>query len=397
MSVIGKLGKTDTLFTNQIKDLLKIPKVADVIKKEFNNYPPNLTDYNTVAEDKTCARIYHALKTGRFAPFQDVLLHPPSPNLVNESNLFATWIYEGRKNQNVDETPKEPQRLPDPYTDKPQNLLKFEHIRPLFTDCDDFNMRNLQNDSDPEKAVKAIPLHPTNDEQFKKFVDKRDLILYAVKGKAMPKNGEPWTDEEINFFCAWIYDGAEQGDKDKSFAETISYMKPTFPDDVELKQVKLTVDGKTYNNIEIYDLKPPSTADSLSYDEHIKLMFADGHREAMMNYKHFDLQNYDDVNNKKVLILLRLTRMESNDPSNVKLMPHGNPWPQKNILLFYHWAIQGPNSRNDSDSGRPQKYDNNDPDYQNMQNYYKEYLKYIRDGYRKVTYNFYSQGQGQGQ
>ncbi|CAG8834769.1 16001_t:CDS:1, partial [Cetraspora pellucida] len=195
-------------------------------------------------------------------------------------------------------------------------------------------------------------------------------ILGQLKYRNMPKEGQPWTDNEINMLSTWIYDGQKRGtviDLTKEDITFNSHMKPSFPPNVIINRSDEPVNPQ------------PS---KLNFNDHVIIMFALGHRNAMLNFRLFDLHKYDDVNAKKVEIFHRLTRTETD--TTVELMPQNNPWPRKNIILFYTWAIQGPKSRESSESADPQPYSKDDPDYVNLQNYHKQYLSYIENGERKV-------------
>ncbi|CAG8740490.1 9356_t:CDS:1 [Gigaspora margarita] len=346
---------------DDIQHLFKIEKVTKQIDNYFAErrarygkkadllippglYPPKSYECDVIRDDNTCKNIYNALKGKRFDEKGNLLTS--DDNLVNESNLFGTWIYEGRK-ENSNSKPIEPPK-PDKH-DKNDlsntvNFLTFsKHVRPLFTDCDDFNMSNL-------KGSKAIKFHVYEDVKEKSL-----RILRELKKRTMPP-GVPWTDDHINLFSAWIYDGCRD--------DITSYMEPAWPSKYKAKMA----DG---------DLVKPADQVDLNFEDHIKPMFSKGHTEAMK--KHFNLHEYIDVHRYKVEIFDRLSR-EEND---IKLMPKNNPWPKNHVLLFYYWAIQGPNSKKDSNSEKTGPYKDNDENYQKMKRYCDQYLKYIEEGRRK--------------
>ncbi|CAG8769927.1 5725_t:CDS:1, partial [Racocetra fulgida] len=148
-------------------------------------------------------------------------------------------------------------------------------------------------------------------------------------------DGQPWTDDEINMFSAWIYDGKQQGVKitEDEGNKISSYMEPTFPTDVKIDE----------------STDEPLDPSSLNFQDHVLKMFALGYRNTMWKITgYLDLHDYNSVNSNKDDIFLRLTRLETD--ITTPMMPRRNPWPRKNILLFYRWAIQGQNSKENSTS-----------------------------------------------
>ncbi|CAG8816002.1 9725_t:CDS:1, partial [Cetraspora pellucida] len=129
--------KPDVTYDDEVKLLFENTNVTNQINsycKERNLTPPKSYSYEDVSDDKTCILIYNALKSKRFDKVND---------LMNESNLFAAWIKEGRMENLGSKKKSEPKDKPDSG-----NSLTYRDIYSLFTNCDDYNMSQLN-----------IPLH----------------------------------------------------------------------------------------------------------------------------------------------------------------------------------------------------------------------------------------------
>ncbi|CAG8759963.1 4461_t:CDS:1 [Gigaspora margarita] len=369
----------DVTFDDDISPLLN---KNENVKNQITNYfkekkldLPNFSDYEQIYASTTCKNIYNALKIKRFE----------KDSLMKESNLFATWIYEGLK-KNSD---SEKKKFPEP--DK-GNSLEYRHIKPLFTENDHRNMSGVIEPSldetirlnlhfykgpSPESKLykkDGLPIYNENEAKnnFKIFkADKSQKVLRVLQNQIMPLEGPFWPKDAFYMFSAWMYDGQQLGElidynnykdplDESSKEQYLSYMEPFYP------KVKTNTNGSL-------------DTDSLNFQDHVRKMFSKGHQKAMLHYGGFDLHDYDDVNSMKANIFNRLTREET----NAKLMPRLNPWPKKNVDLFYFWAMQGPQSRNDGSEGAIESYKGNEEDYINMKEYYDQYHDFLENGKRK--------------
>ncbi|CAG8773619.1 hypothetical protein C2G38_2034529 [Gigaspora rosea] len=425
MEIVGNEIKKDVTFEGEIEELLNGKN--ELVKQQLNAKglkPGKLGkyDYAYASDDQKCLDIYEALKGKRFDSDNDdkKLSTEPKNNLVNESNKFATWIYEGRQEKPL--SGKKPSLSPRTA----DNSLRYKDIRPLFTDCDDLNMYSLM-DGDYEKQIKLqvnadtgvtkypdlIPKVDPNEVKdfFNKFKDRTPAILNKVKTRTMPKDGNSWTDDQINMFSAWVYDGKRGDDKggDGGFPSknpddgknVVSYMEPSFP------VLNCTTESSLKRLVESKDKEPPTDPNyDLNFNDHIVKMFGLGHRYAMFKIiqekqknsedpkpnppLHLDLHDYKDVNNKKVEILDHLTRADGASG----LMPRRNPWPKKNILLFYLWALQGDDSKETSNSSKPKW--TNEANKKQLVEYCKRYYGYLDEKKRLPVYTFFGNGNPEG-
>jgi len=160
------------------------------------------------------------------------------------------------------------------------------------------------------------------------------IIRDKLKLHLMPYK-DPWNENNIRLFAAWICDGL----KDRRI-EKLSTIVPFYPADIE-------VDADGY----------PKNPYELNFDDHVKPMFGFGHKQRMNAIKaDLNLHNYESMCNYKIMILRALTRENISGSSlngtgnGDKRMPQYNPWPKKNIALFYAWAAQGEKPRENAES-----------------------------------------------
>ncbi|CAG8759452.1 6960_t:CDS:1, partial [Cetraspora pellucida] len=166
--------KPDVTYEDEVKLLFENINVTDQINsycKERNLTPPKSYSYGDISDDNTSILIYNALKSKRFDKVND---------LMNESNLFAAWIKEGRMEALDSDKKPEPTIKPDPG-----NSLTYRDIYSLFTNSDHFNMNQLN-----------IPLHaaitsnppvdaPTAAAYFETFKQKSDANAQTPFGRSI--------------------------------------------------------------------------------------------------------------------------------------------------------------------------------------------------------------------
>ncbi|KAF0433430.1 hypothetical protein F8M41_005064 [Gigaspora margarita] len=356
MSDPGGKKKDDVTFDDQIYNLLSDEYVlyhinhenernqdpkADPNNKKYIFLPPGGGEWT-----KEHMNYGFVSKKENRVKFYNILKKDDSLRLKGYSYVFAAWIYDGLKEtKNSAEIIYEGN---DDFIPNNNDVTYIKDIRPLFTDCDQWNMKEF---------VKMFDLHNYDEVKNENF-----KIYYHVKIRNMPKGGPMWSDKDINLFAAWMYEGSKEK-LTNEVGSTISRMVPRFT----LKDNEIDKMG--------YPLKP----EDLSFTDHIGPMFSEGHRNKMHDVRGFlDFEKYESVNKYKVLILDRLTR-----PDLSTRMPKNNPWPKKNIYAFYAWAIQGKNSREDVMTGPTDPYDENDDDYIKMTSYFERYRD-LADIYAKV-------------
>ncbi|CAG8576367.1 11236_t:CDS:1 [Dentiscutata erythropus] len=310
-------------FFERNKDYIKKETEEEKKKDEKANVIDlSKPEYDVVSNDDTCKKIYVLLANRRAYKVKEEL---------DDSNIFAAWLFEGRRESLENEN-----KLKAPSNIIGMNRITyFENVRPLFTECDEWNMRNQQKRPGIDIQLWSYDNVKTN----------YDKILARLKARNMPP-GAPWSDEQINTFIAWGLDG-------KPDAEVLSPIRPYYP------------------GIEI-------SPDKLNFDQHISILFTEGHHDRMIEHKvdrskyskmRVDLQDYESVKYHKKNILDRLTF-----PTKDKRMPKFNPWPIKNVKLFHAWAAQGEEPLRDSTPADTKPYSKGAQELIDMQGYVDRYM-----------------------
>ncbi|CAG8653799.1 17657_t:CDS:1 [Racocetra fulgida] len=317
---------------NDIKSMLDEPDV----KKLFTTQ--QLSDQDAVKNNRVA--IYNGLKN------DDDL------RKKGYSYKFAAWVLDELK-LNDEELKSDQTKI-----DSNHGVTYLGDIKPMFTDCDQWNM----------KTKRGLDLH-----DYTAVVKNYGPIYGKVKNRSMPMGGPKWSDIQINMLPAWKYEGyKDSSPQAKNNTDVMSYMEPYFPE--------YKIDGVQANENNLKEaLDQNKNFDGLTFDFHIKPMFALGHRDKMFDVTsgHIDLHDFVSVNEEKVNILFKLT-LPNIMKSGKKRMPQRNPWPKKNIYLFYAWAKQGETSKKGVTSTIKDEYNPNDlenpkTDLGKMHSYYVYY------------------------